>query len=151
MGECEKPVGTCSWWCSTDTAGSQVSQHLLNSAYALFEVLLTRTSPPPPLHLLFLIIILALYLALAYISKATEGFYVYNFLDPATGAGHVAGYCIGIFVAACVIFGIVWVVIWARHKATRNLAKYSHERSEKPHESMGEVHGEMIELGQEAK
>lgn len=123
----------------------------MNSVYALLEILLTRTSPPPPLHLLFLIIILALYLALAYISRATEGFYVYNFLDPSTGAGHVAGYCIGIFVAICVIFGIVWVVIWLRNKATRNLAKYSHEHREKHHGAVREVHGEMIELGEEAK
>ena len=151
MGECERPVGPCSWWCFTDVAGSQVSQHALNSAYALFEVLLTRTSPYPPLHLLFIIIILALYLALAYLSHATEGFYVYNFLDPATGAGHVAGYCIGIFVAACVIFGIVWVVIWIRNKATRNLARYSHEHGEKNQGSVGEVHEEMIDLGEEAK
>lgn len=151
MVECEKPVGPCSWWCFSDIAGSQVSQHALNSFYALFEILLTRTSPPPPLHLLFLIIILGLYLALAYICRATEGFYVYNFLDPSTGAGHVAGYCIGILVAACVIFGIVWVVIWLRNKATRNLAKYSHEHGEKPHRSVGEVHGEMVELREEAK
>ena len=151
MVECEKPVRPCSWCCFADTAGSQISEHALNSFYALFEILLTRTSPRPPLHLLFLIILLALYLALAYICRATEGFYVYNFLDPATGAGHVAAYCIGILVAACVIFGIVWVVIWLRNKATKNLAVHTDERSEKPHGSEGEAYGEAIQMREEMK
>ena len=151
MVECEKPVGLCSWCCFADIAGSQISEHALNSFYALFEILLTRTTPRPPLHLLILIIILALYLALAYICRATEGFYVYNFLDPATGAGHVAAYCIGILVAACVIFGIVWVVIWLRNKATGNLAKHTHERSNKPHGEVEEVHGEVVEMREEVK
>ena len=151
MVECEKPVRQCSWWCFTDIAGSQISEHALNSLYALFEILLTRTSPRPPLHLLFLIILLALYLALAYICRATEGFYVYHFLDPSTGAGHVAAYCIGILVAACIIFGIVWVVIWLRNKATKNLAKHTHERSEKPHGSEGEEYGEVVEMREEVK
>ena len=151
MVECENPVRPCCWCCFADIPGSQISKHALNSLYALFEILLTRTSPRPPLHLLFLIILLALYLALAYICRATEGFYVYNFLDPATGAGHVAAYCIGILVAACVIFGIVWVVIWLRNKATKNLAKHTHEGSEKPHGSEGEAYGEVIQMREEGK
>lgn len=132
-------------------AGSQISEHALNSLYALFEILLTRTSPRPPLHLLFLIILLALYLALAYLCRATEGFYVYSFLDPSTGAGHVAAYCIGIPVAACIIFGIVWVVIWLRNKATRNLAKDTHERGEEPHGSVEEAYGDVTEMREQVK
>ena len=34
--------------------------------------------PPPPFHLLLLIILLALYLGLAYLTKATQGFYTYS-------------------------------------------------------------------------
>ena len=114
-----------------NTPRSQISQHALNSFYVLFEIFLTRASAPPPLHLLFLVVLLALYLSLAYLCHATEGFYVYSFLDPSTGKGHVAGYCIGILVAACVIFGIVWFVIWLRNKATKNLGKFANERSSK--------------------
>ena len=85
------------------------------------EILLTRTSPPPPLHLAFLIFILALYLSLAYLSRATQGFYPYPFLDPNIGSGKVTGYCVGILAAVCVIFGIVWCIIWLRGWAARRL------------------------------
>ena len=134
-----------------DRPGSQISKHALNSFYALFEILLTRTSPRPPLHMLFLIILLALYLGLAYLTKATEGFYVYSFLDPSTGVGHVVAYCIGIPVAACIIFGIVEVVLWLRNKATKNLAKYTHGLSEKSDGSVGETYGEVVEMREEMK
>ena len=97
---------------------SNTSQHALNTVFAAFEILLTRTSPPPPLHLFLLIIILALYLALAYITRASEGFYPYSFLDPNNGSGSVAAYCFGILAAIIVIFGIVWGVIWLRRWVT---------------------------------
>ena len=137
--------------CFADITGSQVSKHGINSAWALFEVILTCTSPRPLLHMLFLIILLALYLGLAYLTKATEGFYVYSFLDPSTGVNHVVAYCIGIPVAACVIFGIVEGILWLRNKATKNKAKYTHELSEKPDESVGETYGEVVEMREEMK
>ena len=137
--------------CFADIPGSQVSKHAINSAWALFEVLLTCTSPRPPLHMLFLIMLLALYLGLAYLTKATEGFYVYSFLDPSTGVNHVVAYCIGIPVAACVIFGIVEGVLWLRNKATKNKAKYTHELGEKPDGSVGETYGEVVEMREEMK
>ena len=43
------------------------------------------------------------------------------------------------------------MVIWLRNKATRNLAKYSHNHTERNQGSVGGVHGEMIELGEDAK
>ena len=78
------------------------------------EILLPATLPLPALHLLFLALLLALYLALAYITHAAQGFYVYSFLNPALGAGRLAGYIIGILAAECVIFGLVCGVIWTR-------------------------------------
>ena len=80
-----------------------------------------RTSPPPPLNLVFLVLLLACYLALAYITHATQGFYTYSFLDPSKGSGRVTGYCFGILIAACLIFGIVWGLIWLRNLATGKL------------------------------
>ncbi|KAK0515419.1 hypothetical protein JMJ35_001453 [Cladonia borealis] len=139
------------WFPVVEDAWSNVSKHAINSAWALFEVLLTCTSPRPPLHMLFIIILLALYLGLAYLTKATEGFYVYSFLDPSTGVNHVVAYCIGIPVAACVIFGIVWVILWLRNKATKNMTKYTHELSEKPDGSVGETYGEVVEMREEMK
>jgi len=64
-------------------------------------------------------VLLLLYLGLAYLTHATQGFYVYNFLDPDTGAGKVTGYCFGIFAAILVIFFVVWGLIWVRRRLTR--------------------------------
>ncbi len=106
-------------WCKRLLTALQTSRHSLNSLFALLEVLLSATNPPPWLHLLFLIVILALYLALAYLTFATQGFYTYNFLNPASGRGRVAAYCFGILAAVVVVFVVVWLLIWVRRKFTR--------------------------------
>jgi hypothetical protein len=98
--------------------GHQLSKHGLNSAIALFELIFPATRRPPWLHLPGLILLLALYLALAYITHETEGFYPYSFLDPNDGAGTLVGYIFGILAGACVIFTIVWLAIWARKSFT---------------------------------
>jgi len=85
----------------------------MNSGYALFEILFTRVDPPPFIHMVCLIVILAFYLALAYITHATEGWYVYSFLDSSNGP-ILAAYIAGIAVAAVVIFAIVNCVIRGR-------------------------------------
>ena len=80
-----------------------------------FEIVLPRTAPLPFFHLVPIILILALYLGLAYLTHATEGFYVYGFLDNKTNSsGKVAGYIIGILVAAIVIFLLVRYLIMLR-------------------------------------
>ncbi|RYP60560.1 hypothetical protein DL771_010477 [Monosporascus sp. 5C6A] len=102
---------------NTFTAWINVSQHAFNSVFALFEIFVPRTQPPPFVHLLWLIVILALYLGLAYVTLATKGFYVYPFLNPAATRGGrrgVTAYIFGIMSAVIVIFGIVWGVIWVR-------------------------------------
>ncbi|MCJ1367757.1 hypothetical protein MMC16_006891 [Acarospora aff. strigata] len=100
----------------------QTSQHALNSLFALLEILLPRTAPPPFLHLPFLILLLALYLALAYITHATQGFYPYGFLDPSAGrSGRVAAYAFAILAAVVVIFLVVWALVWVRKWATERV------------------------------
>lgn len=132
----------------------QISQHALNSLFALVEVVLPRTSPPPPLHIVFLVILLACYLALAYITHATEGFYPYSFLDPGKGNGRVTGYCFGILIAICVIFGIVWGVIWLRNLATQKLGlegKFVGQRRKADGLDVRERNVEVVELQEEPK
>lgn len=132
----------------------QVSQHGLNGLFALFEIIIPRTSPPPPLHLVFLIILLALYLALAYITHATEGFYPYSFLDTSKGSGRVAGYCFGILAAICVIFGVVWGLIWLRDWATRKLGfegRFAGPRRKGNGLDAGERDVEVVEMQGESK
>lgn len=96
---------------------SNVSEHGLNSSFALFELLLTRINPAPWIHLLWLVIILACYCGLAYLTHATKGVYVYDFLNPAPkhevngvnvggvgSQGVVAGYVFGIAAGICILF-----------------------------------------------
>jgi hypothetical protein len=90
----------------------------MNSLFALLELVLPTTQPPSLLHLPWLLLILALYLALAYIVHASEGFYTYSFLNPSRGSGRVAAYVFGIAAAIVVVFIIVWVLVWLRKRFT---------------------------------
>lgn len=60
-----------------------------------------------------------MYVGLAYVTYATQGFYPYAFLNPANGRGRLAGYIVGIAAACAVIFVIVWGLIWIRRRFTR--------------------------------
>ncbi len=97
------------WFPVTFDAWHNVSQHALNSGFALFEIVVPRTALQPWLHLAWLILVLALYLALAYLTRFTKGFYVYSFLDPAhTDHGKlIPAYVFGIAVASVIVFCIV--------------------------------------------
>lgn len=75
----------------------------------------------PWIHLPFLIFFLGGYLAVAYITYATQGFYTYDFLDPTTGKGKVTAYCFGIAAAVCIVFVVVWLLVWARLLVTEKL------------------------------
>jgi len=111
----------------------------MNSVIALSEIVLPRTDPPPFLHLAFLLVILGLYLGVAYITRATEHFYVYHFLDPATGSGKVAGYCFGILAATIVVFLVVWCLIWVRRWITETKLGRAKLHPSAPHSNYEDV------------
>ena len=67
---------------SSFSAWSNISEHALNTFFALSELLIPRTRPSPWINLPVVIVLLALYLALAELTYATQGWYVYLFLDP---------------------------------------------------------------------
>ncbi|KAK0630077.1 hypothetical protein B0T17DRAFT_506576 [Bombardia bombarda] len=106
------------WFAASFDGWSNISQHAMNSAFALFEIVVPRTDPPPPLHMLWLLVVLALYLALAYVTEATKGFYPYDFLDPSKQHGLVAAYVFGIAVGALILFAVAWGLIWLRRYIT---------------------------------
>ncbi|KAF2020090.1 hypothetical protein BU24DRAFT_365915 [Aaosphaeria arxii CBS 175.79] len=115
---------------STFQTWTNTSQHAMNSAYALFEIVFPRTAPLPWIDLIPVIIILACYLGLAYVTEATQGFYVYGFLNlKKNSAGSVAGYIVGILVAAVIVFLIVRYLIvlrvWVTEKKLGKLGKFS--------------------------
>ncbi|SPO02294.1 uncharacterized protein DNG_04967 [Cephalotrichum gorgonifer] len=106
------------WYTVVYNGWREVSQHGMNSFFALFEILIPRTAPQPWVHVVYLIIVMALYLALAYITHATKGFYPYNFLDPGPdgpgGSGMVTAYVFIILAAVIIIFLLVKLLIWTR-------------------------------------
>jgi hypothetical protein len=96
----------------------------------LFEIIFPRTSPLPWLDLIPTVILLALYLGLAYLTHAVDGFYVYGFLDlQKNSSGVVGAYIIGILVAAIIIFLIVRYLImlrvWVTEKKMGKSGKFS--------------------------
>lgn len=108
------------WFENQFVAWENVSQHGLNSAFALFEIFLTRTDTPLWVHLPWLLIILAGYLGLAFVTLATQGFYTYSFLDHDVvgGRGYVAAYVAGILLGVLIVFAVVWGLIWTRKWVT---------------------------------
>jgi hypothetical protein len=92
-----------------------ISVHGLNSVFAVTEIVLSATAPPPLTHLSIVLLVLSVYLGLAYLTHYTQGFYVYEWMNPAHGTTsiilHVAGYA----GAMIVIFLVVRYAIIARN------------------------------------
>jgi hypothetical protein len=100
---------------------SNASEHALNSVFAFFEIVVPRTEKTPKLHTIPVVIILALYLGLAYVTVATDHFYVYAFLDPYYHSqGVIAGYIIGILIGTLIMFFIVHFLIKFRRWLTED-------------------------------
>ncbi|KXH53608.1 hypothetical protein CSIM01_08878 [Colletotrichum simmondsii] len=123
------------WYTEQFEAFSNISQHGLNSAFALFEIVIPRTSAAQLewVHMLWLIIVLALYLALAYVTYYTQGFYTYDFLNiDKNGSGKVAAYIIGIAVAGIVFYliakGLIWLREWVTEKKLGMDGKFAQQR-----------------------
>ncbi|KAH9857708.1 hypothetical protein C2E23DRAFT_720282 [Lenzites betulinus] len=100
-----------------------ISQHAMNSAYALFEITVTNAPPSPWLHLPLCIFMLACYLAVAYITHATQGFYTYSFLDPAKEHGKLAAYIVAVAVAECIAFLLARALTALRMRLSRRDAR----------------------------
>lgn len=66
-----------------------ISVHAINSIFALTEIVLPATDPLPWSHLSIVLAILSGYLGLAYLTKETQNFYVYEWMNPAHGTTSV--------------------------------------------------------------
>jgi hypothetical protein len=91
-----------------------VSIHGFNSIFALFEILATCTKSPPLLHLLVMCTIMSVYLGLAYLTRRTSHFWVYEWLDPEFGNGQIVAHVFGYAALVTCVFGFVWCLIWGR-------------------------------------
>ncbi|KAJ2918095.1 hypothetical protein MD484_g2315, partial [Candolleomyces efflorescens] len=107
---------------------SDITKHSLNAAFGLFELIFTNAGPHPWLHLLWTIVILGLYVATAYITRATQGFFPYTFLDPKDlktlfiSLGGITGAQIVLFILTWGIIKLREALVWRRQtkKSDRN-------------------------------
>ncbi|PHH61455.1 hypothetical protein CDD81_363 [Ophiocordyceps australis] len=104
------------WRGSTFDSWRNVSQHALNSVFALIEMILARTSLLPVVHLLWLFCILVAYLGVAFVTNIDQDFFVYAFLDKnkVGGPGLVAAYIACVAMALVVVFIVAQVIIRVR-------------------------------------
>lgn len=110
----------------------------MNSGFALFEIVVPRTPAPPWIHAWWTVFTLALYLALAYVTYYTKGFYPYTFLDiQAQGSAITAAYIVGIAVGAVVVFSVVKGVVHLRLWATERVGRMDGKFAGKPLGSRG--------------
>lgn len=90
-----------------------ISVHSLNSLFAIIEIVLPATESPPWSHILILLVSLSLYLGLAYLTRWTGGFYVYEWMNPAHGwlsiVLHILCYTVGIILIFFLVSGAIWV------------------------------------------
>jgi len=109
-------LSSSSTFATTFDTWNNVSVHAMNSAFALFEILLTHAGPTPFAHIPFCLLLLALYLCVAYITHATQGFYTYSFLNPAKQHGLVAAYVAAVGIGECLLFTFSWVLCTLRER-----------------------------------
>ncbi|KAF9035183.1 hypothetical protein BJ165DRAFT_1510697 [Panaeolus papilionaceus] len=100
-------------------AWSNISKHALNTVFALFEIIFTNIGPFPWIDLPVAIVILGMYLGLGYLTKATQDFYPYSFLNPKKQGKKLAIYIVGIPVGYCIVFCIVFGIIKLRQRLTK--------------------------------
>jgi len=122
-------VVTIAYWvllASSDTfatpydAWDNVSVHILNVVFALFEILSTFIGPVPWLYLPVCVLTIGVYIGLAYLTHVSQHFYPYKFLDPNRYGAQVAAYVFGVLIGECIIFSIVWGISKLRNKFFAN-------------------------------
>lgn len=91
-----------------------LSAHGLNSLFTLFEIVFPATKRPPVSHLAVVLLIMSLYLGLSYLTKATQGFYVYEWMNPKHGSVSIVLHVVGYAGGACTIFVLMSLAIWLR-------------------------------------
>jgi hypothetical protein len=109
-----------------------ISVHGLNSLFAIVEIVLPATAPPPITHLSVVLLVLSVYLGLAYLTRYTQGFYVYEWMNPAHGKVSVVLHVVGYAGAMLAIFLLVRYAIIVRNMlAARMDARRSRGLQEK--------------------
>ena len=106
-----------------------LSVHGMNSVFAIVEVMLPATEAPPVTHLSVVLLILSIYLGLAYLTRYTQGFYVYEWLNPAHGNVSIILHVLGYAAGMTAIFFLVSGAIRVRDMMARRLSEGKDTRS----------------------
>ncbi|KAF7761261.1 hypothetical protein Agabi119p4_10670 [Agaricus bisporus var. burnettii] len=118
-------------------AWENISQHILNLPFVLFEIVFTNAPHLRWIHLPITVALLGLYLGVAYITRASQGFYVYDFLNPQMQGALLAGYIFGIGVGQAIVFIVIRYVIVLRERLVKGRGE-SDATSEQMHSPMHE-------------
>lgn len=124
-----------------------LSVHGLNSVFATIEIIIPATQQPPISHLVVLLVVLSMYLGLAYLTKATQHFYVYEWLNPEHGKLEIVLHVIGYAVGISVVFLLVSLVMWTRYKLAGH--KHDNKMTKGEHSAIKAVSDSRLESLQE--
>jgi hypothetical protein len=122
-----------------------ISVHGLNSVFAIVEIILSATAAPPILHLSMVCIFLSMYLGLAYLTKYTQGYYVYEWLSPAHGHASIILHVLGYAAAMIAFFFLAGGAIRVRNIVARKKQEKSGEQAD-VEKSAGESNTSLSEV-----
>jgi hypothetical protein len=98
-----------------------ISVHGLNSVFAATEVVLSATKPQPWHHLSVVLGVLSIYLGLAYLTRYTQEFYVYEWMNPAHGNASIILHVLGYAGGMVALFVLARYAIIARNMLAQRL------------------------------
>ncbi|KAF2440142.1 hypothetical protein P171DRAFT_489916 [Karstenula rhodostoma CBS 690.94] len=108
-----------------------LSVHGLNSVFAIVEIVLPATQPQPWNHLSVVLLVLSGYLGLAYLTQETQGFYVYEWMNPAHGKGGIVLHIVGYAGGMIALFVLARYAVVARNAVARRIGAVEEEMGEK--------------------
>jgi hypothetical protein len=98
-----------------------ISVHGLNSIFAATEIVLSATKPQPWHHLSVVLGVLSIYLGLAYLTRYTQDFYVYEWMNPAHGNASIILHVLGYAGGMVALFVLARYAIIARNMLAQRL------------------------------
>jgi hypothetical protein len=110
------PAGRFEQWVIT-------SVHGLNGVFAITEIVLPATASLPLTHLLVLSGIMAAYLGLAHLTRYAQGWYVYEWLNPAHGNASIILHVQGYAVTMVIVFLFVHYAIAVREQVVERFVR----------------------------
>ncbi|PWN34683.1 uncharacterized protein FA14DRAFT_160184, partial [Meira miltonrushii] len=109
----------------TRSTWENLSVHAFNLMFTMSDIIIFSRNPMLPWsHCFFTVLLLAMYVGVAYITYAAQGFYPYDFLNQGEhGTGTVSGYIVAIGVGTVISFMIAQFIIFLREYVWSKIQK----------------------------